>query len=265
VSGHFFFTIGKHCVEYKYDPEIYFAGDEISLSIRSFTLGYDLFHPHKVIVWHEYIRSKNKKHWDDFDSSSKSKGKVDNAWHELDDISKKRLRQMLREENNNLNLGVYTLGNTRTHHEYELYTGICFKLRKLHPNTINGSNPPIHEPVTQWLSGNQSYSLPLSVPNDLGSGSFTIEIYSKEGNMLHQQHITQHSPIITMDFSSNEIPYKWTCGSVNKKEFIFGETLESLWETYSTSIKQVEVKQCPIDYIYSSQNECISLQSTLFL
>jgi Glycosyltransferase (GlcNAc) len=42
VSGHFFFTLGQHCTEYKYDPNLYFAGDEISLAIRSFTLGYDL-------------------------------------------------------------------------------------------------------------------------------------------------------------------------------------------------------------------------------
>ena len=49
VSGHFFFTLGAHCEEYKYDPNLYFAGDEISLSIRSFTLGYDLFHPHRDV------------------------------------------------------------------------------------------------------------------------------------------------------------------------------------------------------------------------
>ncbi len=43
VSGHYFFTVGQHCEEYRYDPNLYFAGDEISLSIRSYTLGYDLF------------------------------------------------------------------------------------------------------------------------------------------------------------------------------------------------------------------------------
>ena len=66
ISGHFYFTLGIHCYEYKYDPNIYFAGDDISLSIRSYTLGYDIFHPHKTVIYHYYLRDGRKKHWDDF-------------------------------------------------------------------------------------------------------------------------------------------------------------------------------------------------------
>ena len=93
VSGHFFFTIGKHCLEYKYDPDIYFAGDEISLSLRSFTLGYDLYHPHKTIIWHEYTRKFRKKHWDDFDDRENGNP----LWYELDEYSKLKLRHLLQE------------------------------------------------------------------------------------------------------------------------------------------------------------------------
>jgi glycosyltransferase involved in cell wall biosynthesis len=45
LSAHFIFTIGKWCQEVPYDPELYFHGEEISLAARSYTWGYDLFHP----------------------------------------------------------------------------------------------------------------------------------------------------------------------------------------------------------------------------
>ena len=141
VSGHFFFTYGIHCEEYKYDPQLYFAGDEISLSIRSFTLGYDLFHPHYTVVWHEYTREGRVKHWDDF--QKKNEDKIEKTFGELDAISKKRLRQMLQEEDNGTDIGEYGLGTVRTHREYEDYAGIDFANRILHPNTTKGIDPPV--------------------------------------------------------------------------------------------------------------------------
>ena len=149
VSGHFFFTIGKHCEEYKYDPNIYFAGDEISLSIRSYTLGYDLFHPHKTVVWHEYTREGRTKHWTDFNEENKQSGVVEEPWWEMDTKSKIRLRHMLQEEDHGIDLGEYGLGNVRTHRDYELYAGINFLDRKLHPKTLKGENPPVND-GTDW-------------------------------------------------------------------------------------------------------------------
>ena len=150
VSGHYFFTVGKHCEEYKYDPNLYFAGDEISLSIRSWTLGYDIFHPHKTLVWHEYTREGRVKHWDDF--VNKNQEKIEAKWHEMDKVSKKRLRKMLREEDNDADVTGYDLGTVRTHEEYEQWAGIDFKNRILHPNTIKGIEPPTTtEPSSEWI------------------------------------------------------------------------------------------------------------------
>jgi hypothetical protein len=142
VSGHFFFTIGKHCEEYHYDPNIYFAGDEISLSIRSYTLGYDLFHPHRLLIWHEYTREGRTKHWTDFNNETKDAGLVEKPWWEMDNESKRRLRHMLQEEDNDIDLEHYGLGTFRSHHSYEMYAGINFRKRKLHPNAKKGINPP---------------------------------------------------------------------------------------------------------------------------
>jgi hypothetical protein len=142
VSGHFFFTIGKHCEEYHYDPNIYFAGDEISLSIRSYTLGYDLFHPHRLLIWHEYTREGRTKHWTDFNNETKEAGLVEKPWWEMDNESKRRLRHMLQEEDNDIDLEHYGLGTIRSHHSYEIYAGINFSKRKIHPNAKKGIDPP---------------------------------------------------------------------------------------------------------------------------
>jgi hypothetical protein len=140
VSGHYFFTIGRHCDEYRYDPLLYFAGDEISLSIRSFTLGYDLFHPHRTILWHEYSRQGRPKHWDNHTDENTERTGI--TWHERDALSKRRLRKMLREEDNSENITGFELGLVREHGDYERYAGIDFAGRRLQRETILGIEPP---------------------------------------------------------------------------------------------------------------------------
>ena len=141
VSGHFFFTLGQHCEEYKYDPNLYFAGDEISLSIRSFTLGYDLFHPHRLLVWHEYTRKDRIKHWGDHRN-----------WRQLDIASKRRVRKMLREEDNDCDLTDYDLGEVRGHRDYEVYAGIDFAKRWLSPGALHGEEPGGAMENGKWLA-----------------------------------------------------------------------------------------------------------------
>src|SRR5690606_31241175 len=49
LSAHFLFTYGQWIKEVPYDPELYFEGEEDTLAVRSFTHGWDLFHPHRAI------------------------------------------------------------------------------------------------------------------------------------------------------------------------------------------------------------------------
>lgn len=139
VSGHFFFTLGNHCKEYDYDPLLYFAGDELSLSVRSFTMGYDIFSPHRTVVFHEYTREGRSKHWGDFVPENKSL--IKKVWHEYDTESKLRLRQMLGINMDRINTGVH-IGKERTIHDYELYAGVNFRKRRLHKNLTDGVTPP---------------------------------------------------------------------------------------------------------------------------
>ncbi len=153
VSGHFFFTLGRHCEEYRYDPQLYFAGDEISLSIRSYTFGYDLFHPHRNVVWHEYTRAGRTKHWDDH-TNKQDGAAIEKPWHERDVLSKRRLRKLLREEDNDEDIGLYGLGAVRSHSDYERYAGIDFGRRLLQSETVEGREPPgTYVDEAQWEAG----------------------------------------------------------------------------------------------------------------
>jgi hypothetical protein len=209
VSGHFFFTIGKHCEEYKYDPNIYFAGDEISLSIRSFTLGYDLFHPHKTVIWHEYTREGRTKHWSDFNEENKNKGVVEKQWWEMDNESKRRLRHMLQEEDNNIDLGIYSLGDVRTHKEYEDYAGINFKHRRLHNNALKGVSPPVNDPTEWYLVEETQYEYVLDIPKTENFKFIYIGVEDKGGNVLYREDLVEYKDKLNIKFKTTETPYKW--------------------------------------------------------
>lgn len=216
ISGHYFFTLGIHCKEYKYDPNIYFAGDEISLSIRSYTLGYDLFHPHKTCVWHEYTREGRTKHWTDFSLENKERGVVDKLWWDMDNESKRRLRHMLQEENNDIDLGEYGLGNERTHHDYERYAGISFKNRVLHPDTLRGKNPPINDDSDWYTLIENEYTYELNIPFIDDFNFIYIGIEDKEGNVIYRQDLIEYVSSLKVRFKSFSLPYKWVYWPVNK-------------------------------------------------
>ncbi|NDB82887.1 MAG: hypothetical protein EB127_09130 [Alphaproteobacteria bacterium] len=216
VSGHFYFTLGIHCKEYKYDPNIYFAGDEISLSIRSYTLGYDLFHPHYTVIWHEYTREGRTKHWSDFNEEQKKEGNIERTWWEMDMSSKRRLRHMLQEEDNNIDLGEYGLGDVRTHHDYELYAGINFRNRRLHPDAKDGVNPPINDTSEWYVHAEQEYNYNLAIPQTNDFKFIYIGIEDETGKVLFRQDLTSYQSNLSVNFISQSKPYKWIYWPVNK-------------------------------------------------
>lgn len=149
-SGHFSFTVGKFLEEYKFDPEIFFGGEEISMAIRGFTLGYSLWHPHRQVIYHEFIRTHRNKIWGDHNKDSGL-----TPWGERERISKQRIRKLLREQEgkdagpNHEELGVFDLGTVRTHREYELYAGINFAERTLTQEAHMGTEPPTGKDGTE--------------------------------------------------------------------------------------------------------------------
>jgi hypothetical protein len=147
-GAHFAFTIGDFVKEVPHDPNYYFLGEEISISARAYTWGYDLFHLHKVLIWHEYGRNKKTRQWDD-----------DKEWEDKDIVSHSRNRQLLRidDEVCNTDFGPYGLGPVRSIEEYEAYAGLDFKKRRVHTHTYNlhiGAPPFVNKELwdKNWFS-----------------------------------------------------------------------------------------------------------------
>jgi glycosyltransferase involved in cell wall biosynthesis len=146
-SAHFCFTLGQFCKEVQHDPEYYFHGEEISVGVRSYTHGYDLFHPHKVLIWHEYTRKDRVKSWDD-----------DKEWSNKNShshLKNRKLFSMDGEVYNPDEFGIYGFGSVRSLKDYEIYAGLRFSKRAVQQYTLDKNYPPnptIYNTDEEWES-----------------------------------------------------------------------------------------------------------------
>jgi len=132
-SAHYCFTLGEFSKEVQHNPNYYFHGEEISIAARAYTCGYDLFHPHKVLIWHEYTRKGRTKHWDDSSTWSKR--------NEQSHLLNRKLFGMdgLEQEGHD---GSYGFGNVRSLRDYEKYSGLLFEQRAVQQYTLDKKYPP---------------------------------------------------------------------------------------------------------------------------
>jgi glycosyltransferase involved in cell wall biosynthesis len=132
-SAHFCFTLGQFSKEVQHNPEYYFHGEEISIAARAYTHGYDLFHPHKVLIWHEYERKGRIKQWD-----------IDKGWGEKNRVSHLLNRKLfgMDGEIQEGHDGLFGFGPERTLREYEKYAGILFEKRAIQQYTLDKKYPP---------------------------------------------------------------------------------------------------------------------------
>jgi hypothetical protein len=179
-SAHFAFTVGQFCKEVPHDPNYLFHGEEISIAARAYTWGYDLFSPHKPVVWHEYTRQhRPRKSWDDI-----------NQWWQWDIDSLARNRRLLNidgERDDTEDFGEFGFGTERTLEAYEQYAGVRFSDRSVQRYTLDHKEPPnpMNEPYLRVFK--HCIDMPFSsVPfNDY---TFWVVAFEDEhGNELHRQ------------------------------------------------------------------------------
>lgn len=147
-SAHFCFTGGDFVKEVPHDPEYYFHGEEISIAVRAFTHGYDLFHPHRLVAWHEYTRKGRTKHWDDHAGHKREELPDKKDWGQRNVECHKRNRclfSMDGEKHESINWGPYGFGTQRTLRDYEKYAGLHFGKRAVQKHTSERQYPP-----NQW-------------------------------------------------------------------------------------------------------------------
>jgi hypothetical protein len=215
ASGHFIFVDGKFCQEVPYDPTYYFHGEEINLSVRAYMAGYDLYAPHKSVIWHEYIREGKKKHWDDHTN-----------WAELDKQSHKHNRELLGIDDPKSSKLLKK--NTRTLKEYEQYAGLEFSTRRVHKHTLEKKVPPVSLDDVSHVNGLTRYH---KMCIDVYRPTFTetdytfwaVALEDKNGNEIYRQDANKEevqqmlSVSVEADkfvhvwrnFYSEESPVKW--------------------------------------------------------
>lgn len=216
-SAHFAFTIGDFVKEVPHDPNYYFHGEEISIGVRAYTWGYDLFHPHKVIIWHEYTRNGRRKHWDD-----------NTFWGYDNEKSHRRNRKLFEMDGEvkDIDFGIYDFGKVRTLRDYERYAGISFNKRSVQKYTLDNNLPP--NPIMPDEQYESSFtrefkhcidihkdSVPLddydfwviAFENDRGETIYRNDAHENEVKSLKNSNEQFYK--IWRTFLTNEQPKKW--------------------------------------------------------
>jgi len=143
-SGHFAFTLGQFCRDVPHDPAYYFTGEEMNITVRAWTRGYDLFHPHVVLAYHEYARRDRRKHWDD-----------DAGWIAIDATSKRRNRAFFKlcigtESHGDVQFQEpFTVGSDRSVESYMAAAGVSYYNRRVYTGTHQLAIPTGSEATTK--------------------------------------------------------------------------------------------------------------------
>jgi len=124
IGGGLIFSYAEAILDVPYDPNLYFIGDEIAMSVRYWTHGYDMFTPTRAFVFHLYVEPSLVKNYNWSDNAD---------WHtKYESSSRARILHLLGIEQTTdpralRNFSRYGLGNVRTLAEYEAFAGVNFR------------------------------------------------------------------------------------------------------------------------------------------
>jgi prolyl 4-hydroxylase len=203
---------------------VYFTGEEITLAVRAFTHGYDLFEPSRIIVWHQYVRADQRKHWDDH------LGDGSPAWHERDAASRTKVRRLFEEPD----FGPFGLGTERTLEDYEAYAGLSFRHHQLQDYTRHNLEPPNPPASPDWPTRVRDHEVDITVEaGQLSPEAFDVAtVWCIGVHDIHGAELCRHDinfedlPTVngsqfttTMRFTSQAHPATWT---INPHSKIYG-------------------------------------------
>lgn len=200
-SAHFAFTLGKFCTEVPHDPNYWFHGEEISIAVRAFTHGYDLFCPNEIIAYHEYLREyRGPKVWDEQPHKTTTRN---TECH-------KRNQKLLGIDNvespEELTTGKYGFGTVRTKQDYEKYAGIRFADRSVQQSTIDNIEPAYSDTGEEYKRIFKHY---VDIPKDIFASrdhDFCVLAFEDENN----------TEIYREDISKSELDNLLTTSDNNK-------------------------------------------------
>lgn len=142
MSGGFVFSPGTFISEVPHDPSHYFATEEVVMTVRAYTHGYDMFHPHRPLLWH-YYGTPSPKVWEDQSVDSSRTRNPGKSVDERVSVSARRAMSLLGldPDSSDGHDPTFGLGVARTLHEYERYAGLSFSLRGVHESATQSLEP----------------------------------------------------------------------------------------------------------------------------
>ena len=217
-SAHFCFTLGQFSTEVQHDPEFYFHGEEISITVRAYTHGYDLFHPNKVVIWHEYTRKGRTKQWDD-----------DKEWHLKNTACHKKNRQLLGIDGEKYDGNYYEwFGKERTIRDYERYAGLLFETRAVQQDTLDKKYPPNEynfENENEWKKSfstifKHCIDLDLNQVPETDYDFWVVAFHGEDNETIHRQDADANEIVriksdpdgygkVWREFNTTKIPKYW--------------------------------------------------------
>ncbi len=147
IGAGFVFASSQIIRDVPYDPYLYFHGEEVSMGVRLWTHGYDLFCPNRVILYHDYTDRGRRRHWSDHTD-----------WSVINRRAMIRLRHLLapqRVEEQDAealrDVEQYGLGERRNLREYEAFADVDFVRRSIGARAADGQFPLLPaENDEQW-------------------------------------------------------------------------------------------------------------------
>ncbi len=127
--------------EVPYDPHLYFLGEEISLAVRLWTHGWDLFNPNRVVAYHNYNQDTGRtRHWQDVQSwTALNQRSISRLRRLFGLVGEKASEHLLADSSGDVfddDLGRYGLGLHRSLTEYEAASGLNFQRRTWRGNAL---------------------------------------------------------------------------------------------------------------------------------
>ncbi len=196
LAGGFIFAPGRFVRDVPNDPLIFFAGEEIAMSVRAFTQGYDVYHPHIPLLWHYYRRAECAKIWQDHNDEARQQGTIPRAWWERDRLSKQRICTLLGLNDDAQEVAApYGHGHQRTLRQFEYQTGLHLRLRAVQPAVTGDEKrayfavPPASDAewlaaFTLWHHQKVTLSLPVSTGPGPGYEFFRLSVYDRDNRLL---------------------------------------------------------------------------------
>lgn len=144
VAGGFLFGPGELLRLVPYDPKLYFYGEEISLSVRLWTHGFNIYCPHHPLLFHLYKSisgdgDTSATHWADhsdwFQLNRRALVRVHALLGSLEQAAVDQLKPTMQDVDD---LNLYWLGAARSLDDYQRWAGVNFKERAITERASSG-------------------------------------------------------------------------------------------------------------------------------